>query len=85
MDISARRDGEISVCAYSGCWEGRAAVSDTHGRLVWAAEGLAFSSPPGPGHKADVTLLILEKDGVGFVRVGGIASPLLCVRAGPDK
>ena len=85
MAISARRDGEFSVCAYSGCWEGKAKVADLGGRLLWAADGVPFSSQPDGGFGADVSLLIIEGEGVGFVRVGGIASPLLCLRRPVDK
>ncbi len=83
MDISARRTGEITVCAYTGCWEGVASVTDNNGRLSWAADKLPFSSQPDGGFTADISLMIIEKDGVGFVRVGGIASPLLCRRREP--
>jgi hypothetical protein len=31
--------------------------------------------------RSDVTLLIFQSDGVGFVRAGGLATPLLCERA----
>jgi hypothetical protein len=81
MDIWARTDGVFSVCAYTGCWEGKAKVSDTAGRLVWAADAVPFSTRPDGEFTADVSLLIVKKDGAGFVRIGGIASPLLCVRA----
>ncbi|WP_411817394.1 hypothetical protein [Hyphococcus sp. DH-69] len=84
MSISAGRDGAFSVCAYTGCWEGQANVHDLNGRLLWAADGAEFSTNPG-GFNADVSLLIIEKDGVGFVRVGGIASPLLCTRRSPGQ
>ncbi len=85
MAIAARRTGEISVCAYTGCWEGEAEVTDNQGRISWAANGLAFSSNPQGGFTADVSLFIIEKDGVGFVRVGGIASPVLCLRREPGE
>jgi hypothetical protein len=39
---------------------------------------------PDGGMESDVTLLINEKDGVGFVRVVGFATPLLCTRTGPN-
>jgi len=84
MAITARRSGEFSVCAYSGCWEGKTDVADIVGRLVWAADGAAFSTNP-DGFFADITLLIVEKDGVGFVRAGGIATPLLCAKRPIDR
>ena len=83
LRISARRDGVFSVCAYTGCWEGKASLTDNNGRLLWAADQAAFSSRPEGGLEADISLMIVEKDGVGFVRVGGIATPLLCLRAEP--
>lgn len=83
MAISASRSGEFAVCAYTGCWEGKTVLAETSGRLLWAADDLPFSTQP-DGFGADVSLLIVEKEGVGFVRVGAIASPLLCQRRAPD-
>ena len=85
LSVSMRRDGDFSVCAYTGCWEGKAHVADLAGRLVWAADAAQFSSKPEGGFEADVSILMVEKDGVGFVRVGGLATPLLCVRAEPGQ
>jgi hypothetical protein len=80
MDIWASADGAISVCAYSGCWEGKAEASAAAGRLLWIGDNLPFVSAI-DGAKGDVTLLILAGDGVGFVRAGGLATPVLCRRA----
>ena len=84
LDVWAREDGEISVCAYTGCWEGAAQFSNTDGRLVWAARNLDFTSGRG-GFGADVSLMIITGEGVGFVRAGGLATPLLCARAEPGS
>jgi hypothetical protein len=78
MDIRAAINGDITVCAYSGCWSGKARVSLADGRLLWTANGLPFSTAEAGAMTADVTLLILPKDGVGFVRAGGFATPALC-------
>ncbi|MCK5745748.1 MAG: hypothetical protein KAH44_06010 [Oricola sp.] len=85
MAIAARSDGAFSVCAYTGCWEGETEATNIGGRLVWAADRVPFSSRPEGGFEADVTLLIVAAEGVGFVRVGGIASPLLCQRRPVDE
>ena len=83
MDISASRsDGQFSICAYSGCWEGQAEMVEAKGRLLWVADNVGFSTSTS-GFVADISLLILEVDGVGFVRVGGLATPLLCTRSAP--
>ncbi len=83
LDIWASRDGRFAVCAYSGCWEGETELVESRGRLLWAADNVEFLSGRG-GSNVDVTLVIIEKEGVGFVRAGGFATPLLCSRAAPD-
>ena len=73
-------EGTISACAYTGCWDGKASVAASAGRYLWTGDNLPFVSSA-PGAVGDVTLLILAGDGVGFVRAGGIATPVLCRRA----
>ena len=71
-------EGVLSVCAYSGCWEGPAIDhGDAAGRHLFTADKAPFSSTISGG-ATDLTLLIDSRDGVGFVRAGGIATPLLC-------
>ena len=81
MEVSAGRDGALSVCAYTGCWGGAATVTAVQGRALWTADSVRFSTNPDMVQAA-VTLLINEKDGVGFVKVGGLATPLLCEHGG---
>lgn len=81
LAVEARADGRFSVCAYTGCWEGRSEMVDADGRLVWTGDSVAFST--NDAASADISLMIIRKDGVGFVRAGALASPLLCRRAGP--
>jgi hypothetical protein len=76
LDITASSARRISICAYSGCWEGEAGFWVIEGRRLWAAKALPFTSGLG---ESDATLLI-EPDGVGFVRAGGLATPVLCER-----
>ncbi|MEQ8935516.1 MAG: hypothetical protein RIE56_06970 [Amphiplicatus sp.] len=81
MSVSVSAAGGFSVCAYTGCWEGVGAPARQEGRLLWTGDDLPFSTSQDGGMQADVTLLLVEKDGLGFVRVAGFASPLLCERA----
>ncbi len=78
--VAASGAARISACAYSGCWAGEAAATALSGRILWAADGLAFSTAP-QAAGTDVTLLIEAKDGVGFLSVGAIATPVLCTRS----
>ena len=84
LDIRAYRRGGFSICAYSGCWEGEGPPLIANGRLLWTADAARFSTHSDGGMDAAATLLIVQKEGVGFVRVAGLATPLLCERAGPD-
>ena len=81
MEVAMGAAGQFAVCAYTGCWEGAGSVMRDNGRLLITADETPFSSSPQGQFTADISLLLIEKDGVGFVRVGGIASPLLCTRA----
>ncbi|HXI86180.1 MAG TPA: hypothetical protein VNH64_01875 [Parvularculaceae bacterium] len=77
MDITADPNGGLSICAYSGCWESQVKAKRRRGRALWAADDARFSTNPG-GERSQATLLVFEKDGVGFVRIGALATPLLC-------
>jgi hypothetical protein len=79
LAISASSARQLSVCAYSGCWEGAAAFRLVEGRRLWTAKALPFTGGLG---ESDATLLI-EPDGVGFVRAGGLATPVVCERTAP--
>lgn len=84
MDIAAESSGRISVCAYSGCWEAQAKPLRKRGRLVFAADRARFSTADSDAMRADITLVIDERTGAGFVLAAGFANPLLCSKsAGP--
>ncbi len=78
LGISADPRGGFSVCAYTGCWESQARPKRIAGRSLWMGDNLSFSTAQGGEMAADVTLLIVDRDGVGFVRAGGLAVPLKC-------
>lgn len=82
MDISATAAGDLSICAYSGCWTGKAKVARADGRWLWAGDRFEFSTSS-DGDPTDVTLVIIAREGVGFVRAGGFATPVLCTRGTP--
>ncbi|WDI30465.1 hypothetical protein PUV54_10900 [Hyphococcus flavus] len=84
MSIAASRDGEFSVCAYTGCWEGDTRITQNAGRIMWAADDVPFSTQP-DGFRTNITLMIIEHEGVGFVRAGSIASPLVCLPRAIDQ
>jgi hypothetical protein len=48
--------------------------------MLWAGDKFDFTTAVA-GPVTDVSLLIISGEGVGFVRAGGFATPLLCVRS----
>ena len=69
--------GKFEVCAYSGCWQGKAQLRNIAGFAVIAAKNLKFSTG---ATKAAIAITIDTRDGIGTIKVDGYAEPLNCVR-----
>ena len=71
---------EMSICAYSGCWEGTPAATLTSGSfLTFTGVALPFST--NPDSFANVSVTINSKSEVGMILVEGMfASPALCTK-----
>lgn len=80
MAVHADDSGAMSVCAYTGCWEGTGEVYQGKRFLVWVGYDLEFSTSPGPESKADIALVIDRADGVATIKAGEFAHPLRCKR-----
>lgn len=85
MDVDFGDDGSLSVCAYSGCWEGDGRVQDDARYLAIIARDLPFStSPDRADARADVALMLDRADGIALLKVAGYAQPMLC-EAAPES
>lgn len=80
MDVRVDDSGAMSVCAYSGCWEGTAEIFQDERFLVLIGHNLEFSTSREPGSRADVVMAIDRADGVATLKAGEFAHPLLCKR-----
>lgn len=79
MSVSASGSGALSVCAYSGCWEGKAKVHQDETFLILVGHALPFSTAPDDkSANADVALVVDRGEGVATLKVGAFALPLLC-------
>ena len=79
MDIHFDDSGEISVCAYSGCWEGISDVLNTANFLVLLAQDLGFSSALETNDSGQNMSLSLDKhDGIAVLKLDSFAQPLHC-------
>lgn len=81
MSVTVDDSGAISVCAYSGCWEGTGEVFESGEFLVLAGQDLEFStSRDSPSSRADIAIAIDRADGVATLKAAEFAHPLLCER-----
>lgn len=81
MSVSFDASGTLSVCAYSGCWQGTGSFVRDPRFLVLLGHDLPFSTAPAATPvNADVVISLDREDGVATLKVGGFAQPLLCRR-----
>jgi hypothetical protein len=80
FDISVGADGRsLSICAYSGCWEGKPRVLKSGKHLLMSGRGLAWTgTSPDP---ADFIVAIDTGDRVGFIKGEGYAMPVTCTES----
>ncbi len=81
MSVVVDDSGAMSVCAYSGCWEGTGEVVPSRDFLVLIGTDLEFSTSRDPESVADVVIAIDRADEVATLKAGEFAHPLLCERA----
>lgn len=82
MSIDVDDSGSISVCAYSGCWEGTGEILRSGTFLLLIGHDLPFSTSPDAEQKEDIAITIDRNDGVGILKVGTFAHPVLCKSQG---
>ncbi len=82
MDIHVDTEGSLSICAYTGCWQGGGKAIVEGAFLVLVGQGLEHSTG---SDSEDIVLTIDRSDGVGTVKAGSFATPLLCTRNASPK
>ncbi len=79
MSVDFDGAGTMTVCAYSGCWEGSGEVFASGEFLVLAGRDLPFTTAPDPeAGGADVLIALDRADAVATLKVGEFAHPLVC-------
>lgn len=79
MDITVADSGAVSVCAYTGCWEGEGKVLRTDDFLVVAGHELPFSTAAeSRDMRSNVLVAVDLHDGFGVIKAGGFAHPVRC-------
>jgi len=79
MSVNFDDSGSISVCAYSGCWEGHAQVVGSNEFLVLIGHDLPFStSPDSDTFRESIVIAFDRADSVATIKAGEFSHPLLC-------
>ena len=71
--------GNLEICAYSGCWKGKAEVWQTKKFLFLSGEQIPFTSGDvRSGHSANIALSVELGDHIAIVKVDAFTQPLFC-------
>lgn len=82
MSVSFDDSGKVSVCVYTGCWEGTAKVVKNENFLILSGQYLKFSTAPNFGQNVAITLD--RRDNIAVLKAGGFAQPLICKKSGSN-
>lgn len=83
MDVRVDDAGAMSVCAYTGCWEGTGTVFKSENFVVVTGHDLPFSSAPDASGGQDIVIALDTSDLVAVLKAGSFAHPLLCEKSTP--
>ena len=82
MDVNFDDTGAISVCAYSGCWEGHGSAIGSDNFLVLVGHDLKYSTASDPDSAGEDIVIALDRtDKVATLKAATFAQPLLCERS----
>lgn len=76
MSIQLQQNGQVGICAYSGCWEGQAKVLVSQSHWLFSAHDLQWQ-----GLNQDTASFMLAVDQntqTGFIQGEGFAMPMQC-------
>lgn len=76
MAVTLGMQGRLSVCAYSGCWEGRARMRREGRFRIFTGIALEWTGTT-PG-RADFAVIFDTSDRVAILKGAGFAHPLVC-------
>ena len=83
--MSVRFDdaGSMTVCAYSGCWEGTGDVFKNGEFLVLTGQDLSFStSRNDPKMNQSIVIALDKSNNVAMLKAGQFAHPVVCRQPG---
>ena len=77
LDVTFSDEGEMSICAYSGCWDGKGKVLANSPYLVLLGTELSWSNSSSDD-KQDVLIGLDIQNKIATVQVQSFVQPLVC-------
>ena len=79
MDIYIEESGSMTVCAYTGCWEGVGKFFKSGNFVVITGHHLKFSTAPHSKNMNENIVVVIDMhDNIGIIKAGAFAHPLIC-------
>lgn len=75
LSVSLETDGEMSICVYSGCFEGKGEVINNKTHIFYSGYNLKFSTSNSEDMKADFLIAIDDYDKIAVIKGFGYAMP----------
>jgi hypothetical protein len=75
MSVHVDKSGSMSVCAYTGCWEGIGKVHKSENFVIITGHDLKFSTSQG---SENIVIVVDLHDNIAIFKVGAFAHPLIC-------
>lgn len=83
MSIGVSDSGSMTICAYSGCWEGKGKVLKSGNHLLLSGHKLGWSGTTlGSG---DFMIALDKSTGIAVINGEGFAMPLICKQENTAK
>ncbi len=86
IDVRVNQDGEMMVCAYTGCWGGKGKVSVDGVFTSFYGKGFRFSTSPDRDDLVEDLMVVVDgRDNVGFLKNSIFTQPLICSKYSHQK
>ncbi len=78
MSVSFDEAGKMSVCAYSGCWNGTGKVFKDGNFMMISGQSLKFSTSKSVMNRENIAITFDRNDNIGMLKFADFAHPLIC-------
>mgnify|MGYP001557348177 CR=1 FL=1 len=80
VDVTLNNDGRMSVCAYTGCWDGKGSVLNEGSFIIYTGKNFKFSTASNSENSEDIVVVIDKRDNVAVMKNSVFSQPLICIK-----